>query len=345
MDNLPETGELTESRRGTSKAARSVLSSVFAFASAFGAAYFFGTGRLGTSALMFFAAAFVMTFIFTHQKGLLFSFVPFVLGYSAVLIPGVDRLPALIALSAVLLFSAAVSVLIIRRAEKFYVFLLSSALFFVVFSGLLLLLLSDSTGSVTVAAKRISGASKTVIGETIRIAEQNGLSAGAIDTDALSGAVTALVPAAIMIGSMISSVIFRTLFGVATRIAGTRELLMTGEFTAPRPFAVIYILVTLLSFITGFIPAPWSYVILNVDYVMMAIFAVVGIMSLFRSARKRRTGGGIIAILIAAAVATLFFGGTVASLLISILAPLLSYIGAIRSLKSVKDKGSEDNER
>ncbi|MBR3640172.1 MAG: hypothetical protein IKN50_06165, partial [Clostridia bacterium] len=118
-----------------------------------------------------------------------------------------------------------------------------------------------------------------------------------------------------------------------------------GEFTAPRPFAVIYILVTLLSFITGFIPAPWSYVILNVDYVMMAIFAVVGIMNLFRSARKRRTGGGIIAILIAAAVATLFFGGTVASLLISILAPLLSYIGAIRSLKSVKDKGSEDNER
>ncbi|MBQ6263450.1 MAG: hypothetical protein IJK58_08055 [Clostridia bacterium] len=345
MDNVPETGEPIGSKRGMSKAARSVLSSVFAFAAAFGAAYFFGAGRFGASALVFFVSAFVMTFIFTHQKGLLFSLVPFVLGYFAVLLPGVDRLLALIALCAVLLFSAAVSVLIIRRAERFFVFLLSSALFFAVFSGVLLLLLSDSTGSVTVAAERLSGASKTVVGEMIRIAGQNGLSAGEIDADALSGAVTALVPAAVMIVSMISSLIFTALFGLAARIAGTRELLLPGEFTATRPFAVVYILVTLLSFMTGFIPAPWSYVILNVDYVMMAIFFVVGIKSLVRSARARRTGGRFIAILIAAAAATVFFGGTVASLLISILIPLLSYVGAFRSLKSVKDKGSEDNEQ
>ena len=345
MDNVPDTGEMNGAGRGASKAARSVMSALFAFASAFGSAYLFGTGRFAAFAPAFFAAALVMTFIFSHRKGLLFSFVPFALGYFAVLLPGVDTVLALIAMSAVLFFSAVVGLLIIRRAEKFYVFLLSSALFFAVFSGILLLLLSDSTGSLTAAAERLSGASKTVISEMMRIAEQNGLSPGEVDVDALSAAVTALVPAAIMIISMIASLLFTALFGLAARIAGTRDLLLQGEFKVTRPFALIYILVTLLSFMTGVIPDPWSYVILNVDYVLMAIFFVVGIKSLFRSVKNRRGGGRLIVILIAAAAAAVFFGGTVASLLISILIPLLSYFGAFRSLRPAKDKGTEDNER
>ncbi|MBR5741564.1 MAG: hypothetical protein IKX91_03320, partial [Firmicutes bacterium] len=62
-------------------------------------------------------------------------------------------------------------------------------------------------------------------------------------------------------------------------------------------------------------------------------------------ARKRRGGGRILVILIAAAAAAVFFGGTVASLLISIMIPLLSYIGAFRSLRPAKNKGSDSNER
>ena len=345
MDNVPDTGEMNGSGRGTSKVARSVLSSLFAFAAAFGAAYLFGAGHFPASAPVFFVSALVMTFIFTHQKAIMFSLVPFALGYLAVLLPGVDMILALIALCAILFFSSVTGVLIIRRTEKFYVFLLLSALFFAAFSGILLLLLSDSTGSVTAAAERLSGASKKVLAEMIRISEQNGLSAGAIDSDALSAAVTALVPAAVMIFSMIVSLIFTVLFGLAARVAGTRDLILQGEFNAPRPFALIYILVTLLSFMTGVIPDPWSYVILNVDYVLMAIFFVVGIKSLLRSAKKRRGGGRPIVILIAAAAVAVFFGGTVASLLISILIPLLSYFGAFRSLRPAKDKGTEDNEQ
>ena len=345
MDNVPDTGEMNGAKRGASKTARPVLSSLFAFVSAFGAAYLFGTGRFAAFAPVFFLASLVMTFIFTHQRSMLFSLVPFALGYLTVLIPGVDMILALIALSAILFFSATVGVLIIRRAEKFYIFLLSSALFFTVFSGILLLLLSDSTGSVAAAAEKLSSASKTVIAEMIRISEQNGLSPGAVDTDALSAAVTVLVPAAVMIFSMIASLIFTALFGLAARIAGTWDLLMQGEFRVTRPFAVIYILVALLSFMASVIPDPWSYVVLNVDYVMMAIFAVEGIKSLFRSAKKRRGGGRLAVILIGAAVAAVFFGGTVASLLISILIPLLSFIGAFRSLRPVKEKGSEDNEQ
>ncbi len=345
MDNVPDTGEMNGVKRGMPKAARSALSSLFAFASAAGAAYLFGTGRFAESIPVFFAAALVMTFIFSHQKGIFFSFVPFALGYLAVLLPGVDMILALIALSAILFFSAVMGALIIRRTEKFYVFLLSSAFFFAVFAGILLLLLSDSSGSVTAAAERLSGASKKVIGQMMNIAKQNGLSTESIDADALSAAATALVPAAVMIFSMIASLIFTAFFGLATRIAGTRDLLMPGEFRVTRPFAVIYLIVTVLSFMTGFIPEPWSYVILNLDYVLMTIFFIVGIRSLFRTARLRRAGGRIITVLIVAAAAAVFFGGTVASIIISTAIPLLSYIGAFRSLKPEKEKGSEDNEQ
>ena len=345
MDNVPDTGELNENRRGMSKAARSVLSSVFAFASAVGAAYCFGAGHLLASIPVFFLSALVMTFIFSHQRSVFFSFIPFALGYLAVLIPEVDRMLALIALSAVLFFSATVSVLLIRRAEKFFVFLLSSALFFAVFSGVLLLLLSDSTGSVATAAERLSESGKTVIDEMLKIAGQNGVSVGEIDSGALVRAVTALVPAGVMVASMITSLIFSAFFGIATRIAGTRELLFSGEFTVPRPFAVIYLLVTAGAFLSGYIPEPWSYVILNLDYVLMAIFVVVGVKSLVRSSRRRRTGGMLITVLIAAFVASMFFGGSIASILISVAVPVLSYIGALRSLRPAKDKGSEDNEQ
>ncbi len=341
MDNVPETGEYNDSRRGMSRTARSALSSVFAFAAAFCAAYFFGAGYFAPSALVFFASSFVMTLVFSHHKGLLFTFVPFVIGYLAVLLPGVDRILALIAISAVLLFSATVSVLILRRAEKFYVFLFSSALFFIVFSGLVILLFSGSGVSVTAAVERIYGSVKAVILEVIKVSEQNGLPAGSVDAGALSVAITALAPAAVMIASMISSLVFIALFTLATRIAGTRELLLTGGFTVPRPFAVIYIIVTILSFLTAVFPDPWSYAVLNIDYVMMAIFAVAGIKSFFRSSGKRRAGSGLVPFLIVAAVSVFFFGGTAASVIISVMIPVLSYIGAFRSLRPAKGKGSD----
>ena len=344
MDHVPDTEEESRDRHGLPKPARGTLSSVFAFASAFGVAFFFGKGDYEASAAVFLASAVVMTVILCHQKNPVFSVVPFVLGVTAAAVPGVGFLPAVIALSAVLVFSCAMSVMLIRRVERFFIFLLASAMLFAVYTGLLILILSGPEISVAASIEKLSSAASAAVAELIRIAGENGAELGSIDPEMLANSVIELIPAAIMTVSMILSLIFTALFGLAARIAGTKELFKSGGFVVPRLFAAIYLLLTVFSFVSGYIPDPWSYMIINLDYVLMAIFIVVGIRELFRSPVIFKTGGRFIIVLLIAGTVALFFGGSIISTAIAIALPVLSYVGAFRSLRRPGDKGSKKNE-
>lgn len=342
MDPEFKRGAAPEKKRRMPKGAVIVISVLFTAAATFGASWFLGSPLDPVAAaLCFIAASIVLTAAMTHLKSPAIIAGP-VIGAAAAIFASADPLLAIVAASSALVFSGITAVLLLRSATRFHTFLFCSATSFCSFSAYFAMTLTARFGSLGDALDKYTAATEEAVVTIVKLASDTGrIPEGAIpDADLLTEAAVAMTPAVLMIASMAAALAVLLLLKLVARIAGTKELLFRGRITVPRPFAVIFVIVTVLTVFAGFIPEPVSYVIENLESVFMAIFAGYGAIEIVRILKNPRTPSKLRTVLIVVLVALLLFGGVFAAFIIPLCVPVLSYFGAFRAVRE-KNEGSE----
>ncbi len=282
----------------------------------------------------FFAAAVTMTYLFLHVRSVA-VIAPPVIAVALALAIGASLLPTLIVSSAVLVISAAAAVMLLKRTTPFIFFLVVSALFFVAAGLFAFVTLKNAYGSFSAGVEELKKAAAAAVDSAVEALRLSGrFDDTGIDTGALTDAVFALIPSAAMILSMICAVIFTAVLKLATKvISGTRDLLFPEKLVTPIPFAVIFIISVVTSFLSGSFPAPFSYAAVNIHYVLMAYFAGIGFLEILRSVSGFRLTSGRKTAVILLTVAAVVIGWFAFAMFVPVLLPILSYFGVFRSLK------------
>ena len=300
-----------------------------------------GLGRVNVivSFVCFTAAAVIMTFLFLHVRSVA-VLIPPAVAVSAALALRADVLTTVIVTAAVLVLAGLAALMLLKRAAPFILFLTLTAVYFGATAFFAVATLRSSFGSVSAGVAEVKKTVAAAVEDALATLNASGTLADlGVDSGSLSETVFALFPSAVMIFSMIVSVIHTALLKLLTRAAGTRDLLFTEKLATPVPFAVIFIVSIVLSFLSGTVPPPWSYVIVNLHIILMAYFAGVGFLELVRTILRSRLTAGKKTAAIAVIVIAVAFGWFAFAMFFPVLLPTLSYFGVFRTIKNRKRAG------
>ena len=288
------------------------------------------------SFVCFMTSAVIMTYLFLHVRSAAVLAPPAV-AVGIALALRADILPALITAALILVPAGTAALMLLKKAAPFTLFLALSALYFAALASFAFITLKTSFGSVSAGVEELKKVVSSAVDDVLGMLRSSGsFQDVTLDSGSLTDAVFAITPAAVMIFSMIASAAHTGVLKLLTRLSGTRDLLFAEKLTTPVPFTVMFVISVILSFLSATVPPPWSYVIVNVNYVLMAYFAVIGVAEIIRSITGSRLGSGrktVMIVLLAAAIAVGWFS---LALFLPILLPILSYFGAFRSVKSRK---------
>lgn len=300
-----------------------------------------GLGRVNVavSFVCFTAAAVIMTFLFLHVRSAA-VLIPPAVAIAAALALGGDVLTTLIAASLILVLAGTAALMLLKRAAPFIIFLTLTALYFGATAFFAVAALRSSFGSVSAGIDEIRKAVAAAVSDVLANMNASGaLTELGADSGSLGEAVFALFPSAVMIFSMIASAVHTGILKLLTRAAGTRDLLFAEKLSTPVPFAVIFIVTIVLSFLSGTIPPPGSYVIVNLHFILMTYFAGIGFLELVRTILRSRLTAGKKTAAIAVVVTAVAFGWFAFAAFFPVLLPVLSYFGVFRTVKNRKRAG------
>ena len=288
------------------------------------------------SFLSFVTSAIIMTYLLLHVRSAAVLAPPAV-AVGIALALRAEILPVLITAALILVLAGTTALMLLKRAAPFTLFLALSALYFTALGSFAFITLKTSYGSVSAGIEELKKIVSAAVDDALGTLRSSGsFQDVSVDSGSLTDAVFALIPAAVMIFSMIASAAHTAALKLLSRLSGTRELLFPEKLSTPVSFAVMFIISAVLSFLSASSSPPWSYVIVNVNYVLMAYFAAIGVMEIIRSITGSRPGSGrktVTIVLLAAALAVGWFS---LAMFLPVLLPILSYFGAFRSIKSRK---------